>query len=445
MGWLIPPYIFFGTKNKKGYQYMPEKTPYYVPNKLYKVEVKIKDLDYTNDTVEVILTSSLSTAYQVIDITFLLDPSDVIIEDIFGGEPIRLNITLLRESDYPGPRFDVELLYLTSNLQLTANKTLDKNQVKERTNITITTVARNPYVTMVSMINDVFVGVNLNQIISSLASSVGASLEFDSFNRNNSVIDQVCIPPTTFYKVIKEYNRGSNDIFDGYLDQRFGLFSGTPGVFCQYDNKVYIKNLTGKLKRDQAFTVYQLAAGEDNKITKKIYDDSIEGKVFYTYDALETDYSGNSVFADLASDINHIIKPKNTLTSTISQNLESVAQDYSLLYTTKNKNLFIDPYVKRKKYYNDDTGYETESTLFNSRFGRSISDLSTLSLNLERNLPLLNLIDVGECVKLKPLSIEFIDFEGKYILWSSVIKLSKSGPSWETTATINLTRTNKKN
>jgi len=424
---------------------MPEKTPYLVPNKLYNIQVKIKDLDYTNDTVEVIITSSLSTAYQVIDITFLLDPSDAIIEDIFGGEPIHLNITLLRESDYPGPRIDVELLYLTSNLQLTANKVLDKNQVKERTNVTITTVARKPYVTMSTLVNDVFVGNTLNQIVSSLTTKVGASLDFDSYNRNNNVVDQVCIPPTTFYKVIKEYSRSSGDIFDGYLDQRFGLFSGTPGVFCQYDNKVYIKNLTGKLNRDQAFTVYQLASGEDNKLVQKVFDESIGGKTFYTYDSLNTDYSGNSVFADLASDINHIIKPKNTLTSTITQNLESVAQEYSLLYSSKNKNLFIDPSVKRKKYYNGDTGYETDSTLFNSRFGRSISDLSTLSLNIERNLPILNLIDVGECIKLKPMAIEYIDFEGKYILWSSIVRFAKSGPSWESTATINLSRTNKKN
>jgi hypothetical protein len=424
---------------------MPETKPYYVTNKLYDVNVKIKDLDYTNDTVSVILTSSLSTAYQVIDITFLLDPADVIIEDIFGGEPIKLTITLYRETKYPGPSIDIELLYLTSNLQLTQNRGKDEFQSKERTHITITTVTRKPYVTMSSLVNDVFIGNNLNQIISSMASNVGASLEYDTYNRNNNVIDQVCIPPTTFYKVVKEYNRASGDMFDGYLDQRFGLFSGTPGVFCQYDNKVYIKNLTGKLQRDQAFTVYQLASGLESKLVEKIYNDSIDGKVFYTYDRLETDYSGNAVFADLASDINHIIKPKNTLASLITQDLESVAQSYSLLYTTKNKNLFIDPSVKRKKYYNEDTGYETDPTLFNSRFGRSISDLSTLSLDLERNLPLLNLIDVGECVKLKPMALEYVDLEGKYILWSSIIRLIKNGPSWETTATINLTRTNKKN
>jgi hypothetical protein len=424
---------------------MPEKTPYLVTNKLYEVRVKIKDLEYTNDLMGVILTSSLSTAYQVIDLVFLLDPSDVIIEDIFGGEPIKLSISLTRENTYPGPTIDVELLYLKSNLNLYQRKTLKLNESKERSPITITTVVRNSYVTMASLVNDVFIGQTLNQIITSLASNVSASVEYDSFNRNETVIDQVCIPPTTFYKVIKEYNRGSGDAFDGYLDQRFGLFSGTPGVFCQHDNKVYIKNLTGKLQKDQAFTLYQLALNEGGKLVTNIYDQSADGKVFYTYDKIKTDYSGNSAFADLATNINHIVNPKNTLTSTITQTLEDVAKNYSLLYSTKNKNLFIDPVVNRKKYYNEDTGYETEQTLFNSRFGRSLSDLSTVAINIERNLPLLNLIEVGECVKFKPLSVEYSDFEGKYILWSSVIKFNKSGPTWETTAKINLIRSNKKN
>lgn len=424
---------------------MPEKAAerVYVPNKMYDVKVVIKDLDYTNDTVEVILTSSLSTAYQVIDITFLLDPNDVIIEDIFGGEPIKLSITLLREQDYPGPRIDVELLYLSSSLPLTEKGQMSELQ-KDRTHFQITTVVRKPFQTMSGLVNDVFIGSNLNSIISSLASDLGATLSYDTNSQNTMVIDQVCIPPTTFYKVIKEADRSSEDMFDGYLDQRFGLFAGTPGVFCQYDNKVYIKNLTGKISQDQAFTVYQLAGGMSSKLVEKIYDDALGGKVFYTYDIILSDYAGNARFAQLGSTLNHIVKPKDSLTATVTQDLETVGKSYSLLYSQRNKNLFIDSAAKRTRYFNEDTGYDTDQTLFQSRFGRSLSTMSTLSLNLERNLPLLNLINVGECVKFKPYTIEYQDFEGKYILWSSIIKLTKQGPDWETSAQINLSRTNKK-
>lgn len=424
---------------------MPEKERVYTPNKSYDIKIRIKDLDYTNDTAEVIFTSSLATAYQVIDITMLLDPNDVILEDIFGGEPIKMSITLLREQDYPGPRIDVELMYLTSNIDLTEKGIRAEEFQKDRTYFKITTVARDSFKTMSTLVNDVFVGTTLNSVISSLASSVGTTVLYDTTDQNKKAIDQVCIPPTTFYKIIKEANRMDDDIFDGYLDQRFGLFAGTPGVFCQYDNKVYIKNLTGKLGKDQTFTVYQLAGDMSSKLVEKIYDESLGGKVFYTYDLIKSDYAGNARFAQIGSTINQIVRPKDTITATIPLTLEDIAKTYSLLYSQRNKNLFIDPYAKRTRYFNEDTGYETDQTLFQSRFGRSLSDMSNLSLNLERNLPLLNLINVGECVKFKPYTVEYQDFEGKYILWSSVLRFAKSGPDWQTTAQINLTRTNKKN
>lgn len=424
---------------------MPEKNERsYIPNKLYEVKVKIKDLDYTNDTIEVVIASSLNTAYQIIDITFSLDPNDAIVEDIFGGEPIRLSITLFSETIYPGPRIDIELLYLNSGFELTEKDKMTGTTLKDRTNFTVTTVARNPFKTMSSLVNGVYIGKTLNQIVTSLATDIGATVSYDSDDQNTISIDQVCIPPTTFYKIIKENNRQNDDIFDGYLDQRFGLFSGSAGVFCQYDNKVYIKNLTSKLRKNQTFTVHQLASGENAKIVDKIYDQSLDGKVFYTYDSIHTSYAGNAKFGDLGSSIRNIVRPKDTLTAILPQELVDVASSSALLYSSRNKKLFIDSASERTKYYNEDTGYEQDLTLFNSQFGRSLSTLSSISLNLERNLPLLNLINVGECVKFKPHTVDYIDFEGKYILWSSIISFMKEGPDWQTTAQINLYRTNKK-
>lgn len=427
---------------------MPEKTTetVYTPNQLYNIKIMIKDLDYTNDTIAVTLTSSLSTAYQVVELTFLLDPNDVIIEDIFGGDPIKITITLLREQIYPGPSIEFELLCLSSDFTLESKDQMSSLSQKDRMQFSITTIARHSFKTMASLVNDVFIGTDLNSIISSLASDIGTTVDYDTNGQNTTSIDQVCIPPMSFYKIIKEYNKNDPDIFDGFLDQRFGLFKGTPGIFCQYDNKVYIKNLTSKISKDQTFTVYQLSGGDDSKLIQKIYDDSNNtGKTFYTYDTIETSYAANSRFADTGTTINNIVRPAKSITEIIELDLQTVAQESSLFYSQKNKSLFIDSIINRTRYYNEDTGYNKETTLFDSRFGRSVSDLSSISLNLERNLPVLTLIDVGECVKFKPTTIEYQDFEGKYILWSSVIRFVKQGPMWASTAQINLNRTNKKN
>ncbi len=425
---------------------MAEKERVYTPNRLYDLQVKIKDLDYTNDVISVVLSSSLSTAYQVVTLTFHIDPSEVIVEDLFGQDPIKLNITLLREQEYPGPRIDIELMYVSSSFQLTQRDEMTTGNQKDRTILTIITVARQPYKIMNKLVNKVFIGSNLSSIVSSLASDVGTTVDYAIDGQNTEAIDQVCIPPTTFYKIIKEHTRNDPDIFDGYLDQRFGLFDGVPGVFCQYDGKVYIKNLTANLKKAQTFTIYDLAFMKDEKEMQRILDESIDGKTFYTYDTVETDYAGNAKFAKLGTTLNHIVRPNDALTNTITQDLSAIAKDYSLVYQaqTSNPRLYIDPAINRTRYYNEDSGFNNEATLFNSRYARTISDLSTLTLNIERDLPVLHLIDVGECVKFKPKTAEYIDFEGKYILWSSQINFTRPS-DWETTATINLVRTNKKN
>ena len=296
------------------------------------------------------------------------------------------------------------------------------------------------------MVNDVFIGANLRSIITSLVSDANSTVEYDSDGENTTPIDQVCIPPTTLYKIIKEHDRMSNDIFDGFLDQRFGLFNGTPGVFCQYDNKIYIKNLTAKMSKNQTFTMYHLASDVDKPTLERIYSEVNDlNTSYYTYDFIDTDYSGNARFATIASNLNHIVKPRNTLYSIITQDLKNVGTNYSLTYKTNTIPRFpIDSNVERTRYFNQDTGYETESILFNSRFGRSLADLSALSLNLERNLPVLPLINVGECVKYKPLTLEYQDLEGKYILWSSTITFGRMGTDWQTTCRVNLVRTNKK-
>jgi hypothetical protein len=425
---------------------MPEKERVFTPDRLYDVQVKIKELDYTNDMIRVIVDSSLSTAYQVVSLIISIDPNDVIIEEIFGGAPIKLRITLLREQTYPGPRIDIELMYVSSHFQLTEKDKMTRITQKDRTTLTITTVVRKAYTTMNSLVNKVFLGTTLPSIISELGSDVGATVNYDSTGQNKKVIEQVCIPPITFYNAIKEHTRNSINTFDGYLDQRFGLFDGVPGVFCQYDNKVYIKNLTSKLKKDQTFTVYQLASSDDPKFTDKIYKEALNGDVFYTYNTIDTDYSGNAKFAKLATTLKHIVRPKDTLTHTITQDIETIAKDYSLVFLNQSTspNFNMDSAVKRTRYYNEDSGFNKEEIIFNSRFARTVADLSTVSLDLERNLPVLNLIDVGECVKFKPTTLEYADLQGKYILWSSKIVFTRPA-NWETTCRINLIRTNKKN
>jgi len=442
---LITYTSFFFEQNNKRDPTMPEKNRVFRPGQLYDLQVKIKDLDYTTDMVNISIDSSLSTAYQVVSLTISIDPNDIIVEELFGGDPIYLGITLLRENKYPGPRVDIELMYVSSNFQLTPKSQMSNKLQKDRVLLNIITVARKSYKIMNTLVNKVFIGTTLKQVIEELANDVNAEIKYDTTGQNTDIIKQLCIPPTTLYNIIKEHSRKSDNVFDGYLDQRFGLFNGVAGVFC-IDDTVYIKNLSGRMKQAQTFTVYELSGLKDIKELKTITDACVDGKTFYTYASIQTDYSGNAKFAKLSTNLKHIVRPNDTITETITQELKTVAAKYSLQYQKKGltSKLFIDNASNRTRYYNEDTGFDKSTIIFNSRFGRTIADASTISIMLDRNLPVLNLINVGDCVKFKPTTLEYQDLEGKYILWSSQLNFVNHG-NWESTAKVNLIRTNKKN
>jgi len=394
----------------------------FVPTRSYDLKMVINNIDYTGDLITVRFVSSLSTAYQTVNFVLQLDPTDIIIEQLYGGSSIKLSITLLREEQYPGPRIDLDLMFTNGAFQLNEKEKIStgENKQKMRGYYAVTSVVRDSYKIMNSLVNGVYLGTTVGSILSDVISQAGGQkIEIDTDGQNAKPIDQVCIPPTTLYKIIKEYNSASENPFDGFLDQRFGLFDGVPGIFCQYDKTVQIKNLTSKMQKDPAFIIYQIATDMELNEWDLILDQVSQDNTFYTYQMVSTDYAGNAKFAKVGSNINHIVKPKDTLSQTITQDLETVAGKYSIIY--KSKNLEIDPSVKRTRYFNQDTGDEKNETIFNSRISRRLADLSTLTIDIERNLPVLNLLQVGECVKFKPKTIEYSDLEGKYILWSTDI------------------------
>lgn len=425
---------------------MPEKERVFVPSRLYDIQIKIKDLDYTSDLYKLSIISSLSSAYISVILTLNIDPNDVIIEEVFGGEPVKLFIRLNRENPFAGNQVEIEseFMYVSSSFPLTMKDKTSRIIQKDRVKLEMVTIARKPYKIMNTLVNQVYIGKKLKEIIEDLVEPTGAKLQYDTNYQNENVINQVCIPPTTLYNIIKEYDMSSDDIFNGFLDQRFGLFDGAAGVFCIND-KIYIKNLSERLKLKQAFTIYELASNDNPEDFKKIMDEATKGNTFYTYDPISTDYSGNAKYAKFAIDMRYIVRPNNTITTTIQEDLRDIARNYSLFHREKGliPKLYIDKETQRTRYYNEDSGYNKDKSLFTSRFSRILSNTATLSINIERNLPILNLLNVGDCVKFKPRTIEYMDLKGKYILWSSQVDFVNNG-NWESTCTVNLTRTNKK-
>jgi hypothetical protein len=215
------------------------------------------------------------------------------------------------------------------------------------------------------------------------------------------------------------------------------MHKGVTISYCDYLNKVHVKNISKRMGKANTFIINHLSL--DNKSDKVIEEYDDDPPSFYTYDNIDSSYSGNSVFAVLSKNIKYIVKPKDKLSHTISQSLDGICANNGLVF--KNSKTHIDTNLSdRTKYYTEHTGYELDETFIN--MDNKISGLSTLGINLEKNMQLLKLINVGDAVLFKTKVLDYVDLTGKYILKSSDLKFLKTG-DWQPTARVNLIRTNK--
>jgi len=128
----------------------------------------------------------------------------------------------------------------------------------------------------------------------------------------------------------------------------------------------------------------------------------------------------------------------------IEKDLEDICINNGLV--DSGKNIYIDPKLNnRYRYYNEYTGYEETEYFINTQLSKSIANISGMTIIIERNLKILSLMDVGESVKFINGDIETTEISGKYILKSSILNWTRAGQIWESTARVDLIRTNKLN
>jgi hypothetical protein len=407
-----------------------DSSKYWSPSRTYEFELKIGKKDITPDLYQLTILTSIDAPYQTFILEIFIDPSSFLLEDIYGQTPIKLKSRLFGfDKKTPLEQIDYDLMFLTENIPVETQIQNPSEKQHDRSPITITTVARNPYKTMNTFVNGIYSGSTVSSAISQLVSKTGAALKYDSNGRNQTKIDQILVPPSTLYKNLN------------YLNKTFGIFDGFPTFFCLYDNTVHIKNLTRKMSQSNAFTIYQLALDADNsEIIKKCND----GKNFYTIRDLETVYKGNSAFATIGPNMINRVKPSDQLYYDIPINLDSFAKSYGLV--SKQNKLFYDQEAinpsSRIAFYKDHTGYETEESFIRGNFSKNISALSEVSVVIEQSMKLLNLMNVGESIQFNSKTNESSSITGKYILRSSQLSFTKA-KDWESSATVRLIRTNR--
>jgi len=406
---------------------MPQQERTYVPTRRYDLQLKIKDKDYTSALYQLRLVSSVTAPYQIFRMNLFVDPDDIILEKLFGRDPIKLSIRLLEDIEYATEQVDFDLMYIKGWFQIDSRKSLSTENVqKERSTFTITAIPRNAFKTITYPVNALYSNTTIRNVIEDLVGQSGATLILDSQDINSETIDQLLVPQTTLKKAID------------YLDRRFGIFNGAGICFCSYDNKLFVKNITSKMKMNQTFTVYQLATDVENTDTIKKCND---GKNFYTYSTIDTNSSANAKLSVEAKTERYILTPKDQLFYTLVKDLQDVSTQYGVIYQSKKIEIDSDALSNREKTFEDPCAYETSEVFANAKISKFVANMSAISILLERNLPILNLVNVGEAVKLNSQIIEFTDLSGKYVLKASDLGFHKQR-DWQTTCRLDLIRTN---
>lgn len=409
-----------------------DKSRYWSPSRTYEFELKIGKKDITPDLYKVTILTSVDVPYQTFILEVFIDTHEFTLEDIYGQTPLRLSIKLFGTSEKtPLEQIDFDLMFLTEDIPVEIQIQNPEKRQKDRSPVTITAVSRKPYMTMNTFVNGVFNGSTISSAISQLVSNAKTkpTLKFDTNGRNSEKIDQILVPPATLYKNLK------------YINRTFGIFEGMPSFFCLYDNTLYIKNLTRKMKESNLFTIYQLALDVNND---DIYEKSNDGKTFYTVNDILTDYKGNAAFASIGPKMRHRVKPSDQLFYDIDIDLDSFAKNYGLI--SKQNRIFYDTEAinpsSRLAFYKDHTGYEKTSSFIRANYSRDIASLSEVNIVLQQSLKFLNLMNVGEAVQLNSRVDETSSMTGRYILRASELSFTKA-KDWESSAALRLMRTNR--
>ena len=411
-----------------------DNSRYWSPNRTYEFELKIGKIDLTHELYSLTILTSIDLPYQTFLLQLFLDPKDIILDEIYGQKLLKLTSRLYGTSpSIVLEEINFELMYLSSDMPIEItpmnSQSQPNNMQKDRSTVTFTCVARYAYMTMSTLVNSAHQGKKISTVIADMIDSVGATLNYDSQGENPEVIDQVLIPPSTLYKNLR------------YVNRTFGIYDGMAAIYCSHDNIVNIKNLTKKMQKSDQFIIYQLPTDTDNT---EIIESCNDGKRFYTTENMHTKYKGNSAFAYLAPRMRYVVKPKDRLFAPIDIVLESFAQKYGLI--SKSNNIFYDnkalPTETRVSLHKDHTGYELTESFINAKLSRNICAITELLVNVQQSMKILNLMNVGETVKIDTKIVDTRDFTGLYILRASQINFVKE-TDWQSSANLFLIRTNR--
>jgi len=410
------------------------------PGRSYDFKLTVKDQDYSNNVYGVRFVNSMATAYMMVILDLHVIPGDMITDEIFGQDPITLEMKNMGTGDAIIEELSWDLMFVRTNYSISITEESLENEGKgsqaDAVPVSILTVVRPSYTIMTWMINMVFgydfAPKKMQSLIEDVVNETPGNLEFDTEGINEEEISQVLMLPTTLYKNLK------------YIDNTFGIYDGPAMIYCAgpSGNDIFIKNLQKEIKRAEKYTIFHLAT--QTKTEKEIIEkeeQTMEGKSYYTHSDIDTEEVQNPKWNSIGNNMVHIVKPNNTLSHKIEHDLTTISTENGLV--DEGPALFPDVVINRTKYYTEHSGMNYSETFAKSMISKKIFNMATVKITLERSVRIEPLLEIGIPIRFKTKTAEYIDITGKYIVHMTDNTFNKAQGGWEVFTDISLIRSTK--
>jgi len=424
----------------------------------YIISMIIGEYEYEPDITNIQIITSLNSAYPIYIIQLNLRPIEVLQHKIFGQNSIFLKIIHAdHNKSQMDEEYNVKLLYLSGDFDIPNSNQLLSNMdsLQDLVPYTMRCIPETAFEFMTQNVNFIFRNSTIKNIyyyISNYCKSrminTNLSIEYDHSSPyiNNKPIPQIILPPT----IIKNH-------FD-YLLNEFGLYYTWGAIFAsisEYKTGDIIINALDigyqYEKGTAIFTIKQLAndvkTDDISRIETYGYDN------FYIYTPINTKYIANTTIGNIGNDIQYIHKPVDKFVrlddEILMNDLSSISASVPEFMNMLDHQPFISPVLENRKKYvidhichyknqTDPDEYQDRAWLI-SNINKNIMNFSQLECKLEKHLPIFRFTDIGKMVLFESETSEYKPYNGKYILFSSVMNFNRS-KTWEMTVNVKLIR-----
>jgi len=413
----------------------------------WDISLKIANVDLAKFIRNMRLTNTMNSIYPIFTFDISMDSFNIISYEIFGQEPIQVNMILVGEDQQPTETITFKLIYLNSQMPLVPKPMQGGTDHQDYSPMTFHCIVLPCYKLMATGVNAIFeepAALTPLQCVRETLKRSGISstyLAIDERGMNPSIINQIIIPPMS---VVRHIN---------YIHELYGLYFGPLFRFCGIDPAtgnpiLYIEDLSQKITNDNpSIIIYQMPVNDKSGLRETIMNKCTDNKHFFTESPIITENYSNSNLISFRYNRVQILHPDDTLYSIQNITMDDVvkktgtSQKKQLNYLSELKDIETKYCTDLKGFAYEDGSYSTAA--LSSRSADQIKNTFQIGITLKHNLVLTNLIRIGSVVEFKASVLDYMKYSGNYILKSSDIQWNKLGDQWETSCNLTMFRSSR--